>query len=697
MAGETEKVGERTPAPPVDALGPVQAFALLLPALLLAWPGPGSLLRSDFLPQATGAGAAALATLPAAILLVLRRVGPGARGLALFLIPLLFAAGWLALGRIADPFEARRAVLHWATALVLLLGGASLSPAGLKIFARGIVCVALLLLAVALADGANGLAGALGNTGSVAQAALPGAVVGACFASSGSRAWRMLGGLALLLFLAFVARAPVIAGGLALSVGLAAFALARADLSRVLRGAFLGLALLAALGALAPLAVPFHASGRGTPGTDGPAAGSAGGFEVRARIWSRSLSMLRDSPWLGVGPGQFAASFPPYRDPREIELSTHGRALPEETEVEHPHQDWLAPALDLGAIAGLAWIAFLLAVARGSWRALRGGDDPLAALGAAALSFLAYALVHAPLTGEPAAAALAYAAFGAVLARPLARPAPPSRRLVPVAALVLLAAFTPRALAMVRHSRSLSALARPGERDAAEVEERLSAALDDCPDSVLALALRARLAEQRGADPAAVRAAWERVLALRPFRVEARMQLALTFVRAGDRPRARQEYERALALDPTHPGILQNLRLLDLQEGCFDGGRRWLAGADPNAEQCFARSKAERAGGDKLLADLFEARAHLLWARAHAAGGRFADAVRSYRQCLRVTREHEEGGAARVRLELAAALLADGRGEEARAEIDAIHPGPADWSAMPDWAAGRLAAIRSGK
>lgn len=623
------------------------ALALLLPPFVLAWPGPGAVLEGDFIPHATGAGAAALAALPAAVLIALR---PGSTKPKFFLLlALLGIVGALAARSATDWFEVRRIGVHFATCLVLLFGGASLSRAGLRLYALGTVCVSLLLVAFAFPDKSNAFAGALGNTGSIAMAALPGALAAAVLLFSEKGAWKVAFGVTVGLYLAYVASVPVVAGGLAAGVGTTAFALARARNSRVI---LIPLTILVAVGALSFIPLP---SG-----------------EVRARVWSASLGMIRDHPGLGVGSGQFAAAFPPYRDPIEIEVSTHDRALPVETEVEHPHQDWLLPAIELGAAGGLLWIAFLFFVAGGAWRAMREEIGPKAALGAAAIGVLAYALVHAPLTYEPAAASIAFVIFGAVLARP-GRP-----RTWPL--LVLLLAACLPALAFVRHGRWLASIASPDAQDARTVERAIESALNCCHDSTVGTALLARFHEQKGSDPATVARHWTGVLQHRPHNVEALMQLALARVKSGDFGGAREAYERARSLDPGHPGIQKNLRLLDLQEGALGLG-------DPSAEECYARSQKERTGGDALLADLLEARAHLLWARGHADGGRFADAVRSYRQCLRVTAEHITGGAPRVRLELAAALAADGREDEARAEVDGVRPSDADRAALPAWAA----------
>ncbi len=646
------------------------ALALLLPSLLFAWPGPGSPLRDDFVPSATGAGVAALALLPAAVLLIRRSPSSAGRGVLLLLVPALAIGLWARAGKPTDGFELRRAIVHATTAGVLVLGGSRLGAEGRATFARGLVLVAILLLACALLDREGGFTGTLGNTGSVAQAALPGALAGASLMTRKAAAWRPLGAVAVVLAIVFASRVPVIASALSIAVALGALA-AAAPMPGRTRALLAGVAVVSVCGLL----VPRGGAGQAPSGTSS----STGGFAVRERIWSRSLAMLADHPWTGVGPGQFEARFPVYRDPKEIELSTHGRAIDAETEVEHPHEDWIAPALELGSIAGLAWIAFLVLVGWRSLAALRAGDAELEPLALGAIGILAYALVHAPLTREPAAASIAFVLFGTVLAR-----AKPARPLVPLAAAGLLFGLAPTAYAFARHGFELSDLAHA----------TTDRALEACPDSPLALEIRARALEQAKAAPSAVRDAWEKVLEVRPESFEARAELGIALAGAGEPERARAELAHALALDPGHPGAKKDLERinleLDLARGRLEAGRPWLEGADPIPEECYARSRKERAAGDRVLADLFEARAHLLWARQHAALGNFDDAVRSYRQCVRVTRDHVEGGAPRVRLELAAALAAAGRKDEARTELDAIRAASPDRDELPPWAAESL-------
>ena len=656
------------------------ALALLLPPFVLAWPGTGSILWGDFLPSATGAGAMALATLPAGVLLV-RQGTALPRGLILLAVVLLAFAGWLVLGHATDTFEQRRMIVHAAAAFVLFLGGARLTDAGRETYARGIVLLALLLCGVAILDTDDEFAGVLGNTGSIAMAALPGTLAGASLATRRGGPWRFAGGILAVIYLAYVARVPVIAGGLALAAGLIAFAAGSLKSSLRMRAAYAGLALLAVLGVLAPaerhrsLAYgPTEASPSGSSRTD------SGGIEVRRRIWSSSLAMLADHPWTGVGPGQFAARFPPYRDPQEIELSTHGRAIGAETEVEHPHEDWIAPALELGSIAGVAWIAFLVAVAWRSWSSLRAGDSALEPLALGSIGILAYALVHAPLTREPASACVAAVLFGAVLGR--RSPAAPgiARRGLPIAAAIVLFVVVPHAWAFVRHGVLVSDWKHP----------TIENALESCPDSPLALSIRAQAIEGSKRPGDEVIEAWSRVVAVRPEQFGARRALASWYLDEGNLARAKREARHASEIDPRNPSLPGLLRIIEREEEFADPTRIPDDEADLSPEACYARSRKARADGNRQDADFFEARAHLLWAREHVELGRFDDAVRSYRQCVRVTRDHVKGGAVRVRLELAAALGKAGRRDDARAELQEIEVSEEDRGSLPAWAAEAL-------
>jgi len=701
------------PARPVEAL---TALLCLLPALVCAWPGPGALLREDPWPQIAGSGIELLCVIPVLVLLALRGEFPGVRLLTLFLVPLLVQVGWISFGSPTDTLEASRALFLTLAGLALLFGGASLGAGGRRIFTRGLVLIALVLLVPALLDGERGYTGALGNTGSISQCALPGAAAGALLLSQGRGAWNILGGIAALLFLIFVGRVPVLAGALvfALVLGLAAW-----------RGRSWKLA-AAALVALVALWHPWR-----TPQAPAPAsslhvaaAGDTGGLAVREKILARTLRLVQANLFLGVGPGQFAARFPPYRDPEEIEISTHQRRLGSETEVEHPHDDWILPLAEGGLVAGLCWVVFLGAAA---WSALRrlASPEPLAA---AALALLANAAAHGVLCFDALSSSLAFVSIGALLARERAPLVGWKRRFLPLAALALCAVQLPRAWSLVRHGAALSAL---GSLDLASgsLERAVDRALEVVPDSVTARSLRARFAPAAQRDPELARAGWQQVLALRPNRFEAWMQLGTLAARAGNREEALAHFTQAAALDPSHPGLLQNFITLFADLGRTElalsalaelqathpqpaawiaerGAQAWLAGHEGTARAlfaksgafelpespgvCFAQARERRQRGDLILADCLESAAQRGFAREHAAAGAWADAVRSYRQELHISADHVPQGARCVRLELAAALALDGKTEEARAAALELAPSSAELAALPEWALGKL-------
>ncbi|MBK7641730.1 MAG: O-antigen ligase family protein [Planctomycetes bacterium] len=436
---------EHEPASPIEALC---ALACLLPALVCAWPGPGALLRSDPWPQYAGAGLELLLALPALALAIAGGTFRGVKLLTLFLVPLLVQVGWISFGSPSDTLDASRALFVMLAGLALLVAGSSLRAGGRRILARGLVVVALALLLPALLDGARGNTGALGNTGSISQSALPGAAVGALLFVYDRGAWRALGALAVCAFVGYVGRVPVLAGAVVLALVLLAAAL-RARNLRLCAGA-----LLALLAFAHPWRAPQAPAAPAPSGLHVAAAGDTGGLAVRTKILARTLRLVQANLVFGVGPGQFAARFPPYRDPAEIEISTHQRRLDTETEVEHPHDDWILPLVESGLVAGLCWIAFLIAA---GWMALRrlATPEPLAA---AALALLGNAAAHGVLTFDAVSSSLAFATIGALLAREERPSVGWSRRFLPLAALALCLVQLPRAWALVRHGQALSDL-----------------------------------------------------------------------------------------------------------------------------------------------------------------------------------------------------------------------------------------------
>jgi len=667
----------------------VLPWLLVLPALLFV--SPASPLADDPYPHLAGTGWAVLALLPLAIALVLR--GASLRPAWPFLALLAWALVSWRLAPVTDAFEARRALLVLCMLPLALAGGAALDPAGK---------VRLQWLALFLACGWTGLAlwhgfrdgnfaGVLGDTGSLSQAALPGAAIGALWLFSEERARRVAGGVALALFLVHVAAAPVLAGSHTLLAGLlVAVVLGPAKK----RGALGALALVALVAPFAGMALRQAFTGAAPTVEGAPAAPShsLGGLGVRALVWQASLGMIGEHALLGAGPGQFQAAFPRYRDPREIELSRHGTCSELDTEVEHAHNDWLQTFCELGLPGGALFVLgfglCLRAVLRG---ARREADLPLAV---AAMAILVNSLVHAPLWANPAASVLACALFGALRAEESGRA---SRTGGAVLALPLFLAV-PAALPLVRFgqaacdyidaARGISRLPllsdMDGDIDGSAYEQHGKPLFE----ALHAAIVRAR-AVSSDAVPARVLAAreaagspefWDAVLEERPHMVEAWEQSATLHAIRGEYAEAHRRYARALELSPTHPRILRNAARLEWTQGDVARGAElvarlradgcletaWLESlgselvlvlgqpargarllfdkplAELSPEELHERARAHKepdparpelgAHYDESLGEAAECLAQLLWARANAESGAFEAALRNYRQ-----------------------------------------------------------------
>jgi len=713
-------------------------WLLVLPALLFAT--PLSPLTDDPFPHLAGAGLAALALVPLALLVLVRGASGG--GAWPFALAFLWAlVSWRTAG-ISDTLEARRALLLLAPMPLVFAGGAALDARGRATFEALLVALSCAWTGYALVLGVRGggWAGVLGDSGSLSQAALPGAAIASAWIARDAGAKRWLGVLVLALFLVHVAAAPVITGSHTLLAGLLLASWKGPERGR---GARLVLALVALLAPFAGMAARQALEGHAPTMEGAPEAPSHSltGLGVRAMVWSAALPMIAAHPLLGVGPGQFQTAFPPHRDPREIELSRHGVCSELDTEVEHAHNDWLQGFCELGLVGGALFACGLVWAMRAALRALRDEQRLPAAL--AALALLVNAFVHAPLSSNPAASALALALFGSLTvgsltSGSLAAPGP-SRRAGRVFAGAALA-VVPFAPALIKHGAALTeyihcaqrvdalSQSRDGERgviaaqlvaEAARARAVVTIALGAAPDSAPARELAARnLAE--GEDPLA---AWERLLAVRPNAVEAWERTADLCATRGALAEARRRYARALALSPTHPRLLRDLARLECTQGeLADGlatierlratgclapdwtaslgvelvlelgrperGARLLFEADLEGlvpEDLHAKAKA----AEGAPAAAAECVAQLLWARAHVAEGAFEVALRNYRQAAE--KSHAARGAGRgpapaYSLELAAAETRAERREDALARARAVALEPATWSVLPAWA-----------
>lgn len=709
------------PRTPLDTIEPwferIQAWLLLFPSAAMLWFGPRAPLAGDPYPELTGAAIAAHLMVPALAWALLRRAAPRVAWIAplLAFVALGLASRWL--HPPTDALEADRALLLTAAGVAALLTGASLRALGRAAFVRSSTIVALLALLPALFDERLRFAGILGNSGSTSEIAVIGAVAGAWLFAREESAWRWLGGATALAHALYCGLAPALSGVIVLGVGLLV-TFAFTPQRRLALGGLIVIACVAFGGARI-------ATQSAAPSASSAVVGNTGGLEVRQLIWRRSLSLIGDHAALGVGPGQFAAAFPPYRDPREIQLSSHGRTLRGvETEVEHAHNDVLQGFADTGIVGGLAWLVFLGAVAWKSWRALRERDETAGALAVMSLALLCNACAREPLLSNPASSIAAFAVFGALLGRPLTTPRVLDWRMLAIGApIVALLALMPRVLSIEAHGSMLTRYLET-RRD-----ELLAYALAARPDAVDARELDAwRIASID--EPAAHKRlidAWRKVLDLRPHRFGALMQLGGAYAKAGRFDEARATWKHAHALDPQHSGLAFNLALMEANAGAIDEAESWLERAQqPKAavfaawgvaalreldlergwqllgrsDPRFAELTAERAhdiarnareGLSDDLAKALEGSAHVTWARGHAAGQRYGDAVRSYRQAKRclvldAAPDAPPRWSASMQLEFAAALALDGKLDDARRELAGVEHGSREWLELPPWA-----------
>ena len=716
-------------------------WLLLLPPAALAWPGPGALLAGDPHPHLAGTGLAALAALP--VVVALPWLGRGTAGRARGLLPLSLLWGLVAAGVLVDAprdgFEARRMLVQASTWLVLFVGGALLEAPGRQLFNRALVVLSLAWTASALAGAAltrdpSALAGVLGNTGTLSQAALPGAAVGAWYVATRHGLFWALGLAAFACFVAHAGLAPVHAGSLSLLF----VVLASSFLSPWARRSQVRsrMGMLAAVTAFSLVAL--GRLGAETPqegATPAPADSTAveraelGGVEVRARIWASLPAALADHPLFGLGPGQFQAGYPPYRDPIEIELSRGGVCSELDTDVEHAHQDYLHLVAELGLGGGALWLLFLALAARASLAALRARDFSFIAAGAGATSLLVNALFHSPLNANPAASSIAFVLLGTVLANAEPERGVVSRRAVAAASAVgLLGAVL--AWPLVTHGRALASFVRAVEQDPAKAYEAARRALECAPRSAPARLVLARATPPpvEGGDGAADERlrAWEAVLAVRPNDVEALTNAGVRHALSGRPDAARDSWERALRLSPTHARLRRNLAELELRhgrterglalvdalraDGCdaepgapwsaglgtelvlhgrWDGGAQLLLGSPLEVqlpEELFARADAPPPDAPPRWTKAMRALAHLLWSRQHVAAKNLPLAVKSMRHALTATRLGQPEGAPGARAEMAAVLSKAGRPAEAAGARAGLELDEGAWNALPAWA-----------
>ncbi len=402
-------------------------------------------------------------------------------------------------------------------------------------------------------------------------------------------AWRRVAWIAAALSLAGLLLAAGKAGlvGLGAEAAVAGHLLWRSPAGAAARRAglkALGMAALAAVLA-APLLLPPRVLGRLT---GGPAAWAVS-VSFREYVWRGSLAMARARPWLGWGPGTFAAAYPPFHPTASLAGLAHHAY-----EVVAP-ENWVLQILVETGILGLAACVAVLALILGPLRAYSRGwasDPGGAGLGLAVLAsasgclacnlasldlFLASTLLPFLLLLGLAVALTARRAPALSL-----NPEPAARALVSLALCVTAAVPAVGALLALQAGRELAAaeaLSRAGRGADALPHYRLAVQFD--PDLREArYFLGCDLLDLGGADDLAeARQAFDGLRAYAPDYVQVHAQLGRLDAAQGRLDDAVAEYTRQLELDPWDRGAIEALASLEAAHGRLAQAAALLEGA----------------------------------------------------------------------------------------------------------------------
>jgi Flp pilus assembly protein TadD/O-antigen ligase len=292
----------------------------------------------------------------------------------------------------------------------------------------------------------------------------------------------------------------------------------------------------------------------------------AGGLEVRLAMWQGTLRLIRDHLWTGVGVGNFALAFVPYRS--AVIYQNPGM------QVEHPHNELLNEVAELGPLGLLVFLWFFLSVVRLGWRVARRSDarqeivaGVLGGLVAAfAYSNLFYVL-HVP------ASAVSIAILLGML-EGMGRKGVQGEQHAPIRLAVVLP------ILVVMGLLSYHYFVRPvggeihywlaekdfkAERDEAGLD-RLEQSIGVNPHSHVTRYRLAAVLFGLGRYPETIQAA-EEALQVHPNLEIAYGIMGSAYLHLQQKEKAEKVFRQAVALNPNYPHALNNLGVLAAQEG----------------------------------------------------------------------------------------------------------------------------------
>ncbi len=300
-------------------------------------------------------------------------------------------------------------------------------------------------------------------------------------------------------------------------------------------------------------------------------------LRTRLGFWRRTMRMISDAPWLGVGPGNWPVQFPRYAEPGATEDGVLDLAVA----PRQAHDDVLERTAETGLVGLLALgylgVAVVAAARRRLWRDAEA-DARSAATGAsgALVAMTVVSLAAFPLE-MPATLALTGLALGLVAPEPphakAVRGGGRRARVAPVLVLgaALFVAVAIRAERHVRASRWLGVAERALHRDRGVrgAEEALAALRESLAAAPGAYAAELRASQMMRRESRALEAidAAQRALAAEPYSVNAWGALAAAEKAAGHVDEARAAATRALELLRDYPLALYVRATLDEQNG----------------------------------------------------------------------------------------------------------------------------------
>jgi tetratricopeptide (TPR) repeat protein len=313
-----------------------------------------------------------------------------------------------------------------------------------------------------------------------------------------------------------------------------------------------------------PLCLPGYTSfGERVVSTFDPGSDS---LQLRWAFWEGTVRLIRDHIWTGVGVGNFALAFVPYRSP--FIYRNPG------VQVEHPHNEYLNLWAELGPLGLLACLWLLLRVVQ-LGRHLASCTHVRREILAGVLGGLTAAAAYGTLfyVAQVPESAVNLAILLGMLDGMDREPGQAERAgplplsvLVPglLIAGLLYFQYVVRPLAGEVHYFLAQGELRDGRMEASL--KRLERSLAWNPQYYLAHYKRAQIFSLMGRYHETIREAQE-MLRVHPKSEIARWAIGSAHLRLGERSMAKEMFLQATAINPNFPHALNNLGILAAEEG----------------------------------------------------------------------------------------------------------------------------------